>query len=301
MEVEVISRSGKDLGKFSITDKLTVKDFKKMFNQKHKQWSPERQKFTIKTPTGAALYEEEKTLVEYLKGDKVLVFRDLGTQLSWRFVYMVEYAGPLFICPALYCLPHLFYGEEAAKTITQKICFWLIMGHFLKRELESLFVHRFSNATMPLKNLFVNCTYYWILNGAFIGYFLFHPKYTDPNFSAATLGALLVVFLGSEFMNFLCHMVLRNLRPAGTKTRGIPKGCGFDLVSCANYFWEVISWASFAVLSACLPAYVFLLATIYILSNWASLRHRKYKKEFDGKEGKLLYPRSRKALFPFIF
>mmetsp|Transcript_32330 Transcript_32330/g.32055 ORF Transcript_32330/g.32055 Transcript_32330/m.32055 type:complete len:302 (-) Transcript_32330:42-947(-) len=301
MEVEVISRSGKDLGKFSITDKLTVKDFKKMFNQKHKQWSPERQKFTIRTPTGVALYDDEKTLAEYLKGDKVLVFRDLGTQLSWRFVYMVEYAGPLFICPALYYLPYIFYGEEAAKTITQKICFWLIMGHFLKRELESLLVHRFSNATMPLKNLFVNCTYYWILNGAFIGYFLFHPKYTDPNFSTAILGALLAVFLGSEFMNFLCHMVLRNLRPPGTKTRGIPKGCGFGLVSCANYFWEVISWASFAVLSSCLPAYVFLLATIYILSNWASLRHRKYIKEFDGKEGKLLYPRSRKALFPFIF
>mmetsp|Transcript_32331 Transcript_32331/g.32056 ORF Transcript_32331/g.32056 Transcript_32331/m.32056 type:complete len:302 (-) Transcript_32331:42-947(-) len=301
MEVEVISRSGKDLGKFSITDKLTVKDFKKMFNQKHKSFYPARQKFTVKSPTGPSVNDDDKLLVEYLQTDQLLVFRDLGTQLSWTFVYVVEYAGPLLICPALYYFPKLFYGTVAPKSLTQKTGFLLLMGHFLKRELESLFIHRFSSATMPLKNLFINCAYYWLLNGAFIGYFLFHPKYTDPNFSTAILGALLAVFLGSEFMNFLCHMVLRNLRPPGTKTRGIPKGCGFGLVSCANYFWEVISWASFAVLSSCLPAYVFLLATIYILSNWASLRHRKYIKEFDGKEGKLLYPRSRKALFPFIF
>ena len=30
-------------------------------------------------------------------------------------------------------------------------------------------------------------------------------------------------------------------------------------------------------------------------------RHKKYKKEFDGKEGRPLYPENRKALIPFIF
>lgn len=176
----------------------------------------------------------------------------------------------------------------------------MIIGHFLKRELESLFVHRFSNATMPLKNLFVNCAYYWLLNGAFIGYFLFHPKYTDPKWSPLTLAALISTFIGAEGLNFICHMILRNLRPAGTKSRGIPRGYGFNIVSCANYFWEVIAWASFAGLSKCVPAYIFLAATVYILSQWSLARHRRYIKEFDGKEGKPLYPRNRKALIPFL-
>lgn len=176
----------------------------------------------------------------------------------------------------------------------------MIMGHFIKRELESMFLHRFSSSTMPAKNLIVNCSYYWLLNGLFIGYFLFSPRYTDPELKSWLFKCLIGVFTGAEIMNFLCHLHLRNLRPSGTKTRGIPKGLGFNLVSCANYFWEVVAWAGFAGLTKCVPAYVFLGATVFILSKWSKDRHRRYIKEFNGKEGNPLYPKGRKALIPFI-
>lgn len=37
----------------------------------------------------------------------------------------------------------------------------LVLLHFIKREFETLFIHRFSNATMPIHRLPINCFHYW--------------------------------------------------------------------------------------------------------------------------------------------
>ena len=73
----------------------------------------------------------------------------------------------------LYALrPSFIYGANANdipynRVAAVGVVCWII--HFLKRELETLFVHKFSRPTMPLSNLFKNCAYYWIF-GAVIGY-----------------------------------------------------------------------------------------------------------------------------------
>ena len=56
-------------------------------------------------------------------------------------------------------------------------------------------------------------------------------------------------------MNFGCHCHLRSLRTSkkedgvGEQKRKIPHGWGYDFVSCANYFWEIVAWFSFAMLT----------------------------------------------------
>jgi very-long-chain enoyl-CoA reductase len=124
----------------------------------------------------------------------------------------------------------------------------MVVGHYLKRELETLFVHRFSNDTMPLFNLFKNCAHYWFIFGFINMYFFLHPDYTAPAWaSQRELTFIGIAFALFEFMNLMCHITLRNLRKPGSTDRGIPKGWGFDLVSCANYFWESLCWLAFAI------------------------------------------------------
>ena len=79
----------------------------------------------------------------------------------------------------------------------------MCIGHYLKREYETLFVHRFSNATMPFMNVFKNSTHYWILMGFCSNYFLLHPDYTPPAWCSDQMHyAFFAMFCFFEFMNF---------------------------------------------------------------------------------------------------
>lgn len=197
---------------------------------------------------------------------------------------------------------------------------WVI--HYAKRLLETIFVHRFSHGTMPLRNLFKNCSYYWLF-AMYVAYHINHPLYTAPDLSLSYLG--LAIFAVSELGNLSIHLALRNLRPAGTTVRKIPVATGnpltalFNFVSCPNYTYEFGSWIGFTMMTKCLPglliidrsyffaltkflhsnlisisAGLFALAGMYQMTMWALGKHRNYKKEFPN------YPRSRKAILPFV-
>ena len=51
----------------------------------------------------------------------------------------------------------------------------MVILHYLKRELETAFVHRFSSETMPFTNVFKNSFHYYGLFGFLTMYFFLHP------------------------------------------------------------------------------------------------------------------------------
>ncbi|GAW81126.1 3-oxo-5-alpha-steroid 4-dehydrogenase [Plasmodium gonderi] len=295
MKVILKKRNGKFIDCFDLSPSTTIDQFKEIYYKKY-HYYPERQKWNLDSAAGKTL--KSGTFNENgIKDSDILIFKDLGVQISWRLVYVIEYLGPIFIFPFFYfCDKYIYPQANKNKNIIQILSLWFLLFHFLKREFESMFVHRFSNATMPITRVPINCGHYWVLCGVNIGYYLFHPLYkphcieTKP----AIVYSIFIVLLILEFLNLKCHLILRNLRPRGTKNRGIPHGYGFSYISCANYFYESLIWIIFALIINTLTGYLFSIVATTQMAIWALKKHNNYKREFPN------YPKNRKAIFPFI-
>ena len=128
------------------------------------------------------------TLAESYQGemdDVTVSVRDLGPQVSYRGVFFWEYIGPLVIYLICYQYGPGLFGEDwkaengkpQSELDVMDVAVILWSFHYVKRLLETFFVHRFSHATMPQRNLIRNCGYYWGASLA-IGYFINHPGFT---------------------------------------------------------------------------------------------------------------------------
>lgn len=294
------TKTSKPLGTIdSLNPNSTIKDIKKGVQKLSKKLHQDRQSIRLDA-RGKTLKDEETLKSLGLKNGSIVYVKDLGPQIGWITVFLAEYAGPLFIYLWLYTRPWIFYGDYAGSSSPHTVVHiaaacWTF--HYAKRIMETLFVHRFSHATMPLTNLFKNCSYYWLFT-LYVAYHVNHPLYTSP--CVAQVYGGLAAFLISEFGNLSIHIALRNLRPPGTTVRRIPVSTSnpftvlFNLVSCPNYTYEFFSWVSFTVMTQCLPAGLFALAGMYQMTVWAIGKHRNYKKEFPN------YPKQRKAILPFL-
>jgi len=287
----------------NISGTSTIADVKKQVAKQKPSLYADRQSYRTE-PTGKSVKDSE-TLAS-LNVDKTgkIYFKDLGPQIGWSTVFMAEYAGPLFIYLLFYIRPSLIYGSNASSKpmhLAAHLGAACWSFHYAKRILETIFVHRFSHSTMPMFNLFKNCGYYWGFT-ALVSYFVNHPKYTPPSFGSFQIYLGLAIFLINELGNFSIHVLLRNLRPAGSKERKIPYPTAsnpltqlFHLVSCPNYTYEIGSWIGFSLMTQTLTAILFTLAGAAQMTIWAKQKHRAYKKEFQDK-----YPKQRKAIIPFF-
>lgn len=235
------------------------------------------------------LTNKEKSLGNYGVDDfSKIILKDFGTQVDWRLVYIVEYLGPLLIFPC-------FYFGLTKPNLAQKM--GLIMGifHFLKRILESIFVHKFSRETMPIKNLFINIFYYWVLFGVSCGYSLFNRNYSNSIFNNYGYVYFCLFYL-FEYMNFKCHMLQKKAKMESQGQYKILPGIyGFQYVSCANYFWEFLSWLVFSLFTNLPNFYIFTFCGLYVMTKWAKEKHSNFKMLFGND-----YPKERKAILPFL-
>lgn len=244
-------------------------------------------------PKKVSLNNTWKKILDYgvQPGDEISV-KDLGLQISWSLVYVIEYLGPLLIVLLFFILKGHFNQSHVVN-----LAFIMSTFHYLKRILETILVHKFSQDTLPISQLAKNCIYYWGLYGLFCGNYVF--LCTDECVGYNPLGNFryffAFLFFCAEIKNLKCHLIQRDLKDANRGEKGIPHGEGFELVSCANYFWEIVCWFCFSVFIWHWSLIVFTVAGAYVMTGWALKRHSNYKKIFGDR-----YPKNRKAIFPYI-
>jgi len=222
--------------------------------------------------------------------------KDLGPQMGYRTVYIIEYLGPLLII--LYYFINL-YKKKSSKKENIDTCqiFFFMMStfHYIKRILETIFVHSFSHDTMPLSNLFKNCIYYWGIYGLLCGYFLFNENY-KINRCKIIRYFFGMMFFNAEIKNLKCHLILKDMKKKLKGKKGIPPPKeGFELVTCANYWWEFVAWICFSIFSCHWSVILFTCCGFYQMRIWALKKHKTMKEAFGDR-----YPKERKAFIPFF-
>jgi very-long-chain enoyl-CoA reductase len=170
--------------------------------------------------------------------------------------------------------------------------------HFARRAGESAFIHRYSKPQVPLGDVITEYLYYWGF-AVWNALSLLSESYRGPALGWVVVGA--AVFVLAELGNAKAHRMLRDMRPAGTATRVIPRGFLFERVSSPHYLFEILTWVGFALATQTWASLAFLLLGSGILASWARARHLAYRKDFDGREGRASYPVERRALIPGVF
>ncbi|KAI4356021.1 hypothetical protein L6164_000075 [Bauhinia variegata] len=105
----------------------------------------------------------------------------------------------------------------------------------------------------------------------------------------------LAVFLAGMALNVWSDRELLRLKKQG-KGYVVPRGGLFELVSCPNYFGEIVEWFGWAVMTWSWVGLGFFLYTCANLVPRARANHHWYLDKF-GED----YPKNRKAVIPFLY
>jgi len=231
-------------------------------------------------------------------------------------VSFIAYLGSFLLFPLSLYLPlehsksllftHLPYAASSLTKAQNKenleiLILLLYLIHFLKRLIEVLKVHIYDTGCNVIE-FFGASIYYWGFT-VWIGLSC-NPTigFSGPPNNAFVIVGVLVMLIG-EVGNGISHVQLRFLKTRkANKDLVLPKGFLFDYVDCPHYFFEMMSWAGFFLVSWTLAGLCFFLVTVIVLFMRSNEKRVYYMKRYDGKEGKKFYnPTGRKRLIPFVW
>ncbi|KAL4629997.1 3-oxo-5-alpha-steroid 4-dehydrogenase 1 isoform X2 [Arapaima gigas] len=210
----------------------------------------------------------------------------VNVKLAWFVQELPAFVVPLFV---------VFWTSGAKLSqLPNQLLLLMYFCHYFQRSLIYPFLIRGGKST-PFASFaiaFVFCVYNGYLQGRYLSRYAEYPAdwVTRPMFISGS-----VLWLVGFLINVHSDHILRNLRKPGETGYKIPFGGLFEYVSGANFLGEIIEWAGFALASQSVHSAAFAFFTLVVLSSRAVAHHRWYLEKFED------YPKSRKALIPFLF
>ncbi|XP_068928393.1 3-oxo-5-alpha-steroid 4-dehydrogenase 2 [Petaurus breviceps papuanus] len=221
-------------------------------------------------------------------GKQIECLLPLSTQLPARVAWFLQEL-PSFVVPAalLAWQPHPLFGPPGTLLLS------LFCGHYFHRSFIYALLTR--GKPFPLHVHFYALTF-CTLNGFLQGYYLVYcAEYPDEWFTDVRFTSGILIFFLGMAINIHSDYLLRQLRKPGETSYKIPQGGLFTYISGANYFGEIVEWIGYAMATWSPPGMAFAFFSLCYLGKRAYHNHRFYLKKFQD------YPKSRKALIPFIF
>lgn len=270
---------------FDISESTSCDALIKLVHDKTKLNTQRIRIFYYDENSGKKLYIENSNYIRDIKSTKFFV-KDLGPQIGYRTVFILEYLGPFLMFPLMLFLLKV---KDISSNVYLKYAVIMWEFHYTKRILESIFVHKFSRSTMPMKNLYKNCAYYWTFALLITKTIISRSEHASEFSTLQKAG--IIIFCVSEMLNFYCHLKLRFLRPKNSTKHLLPKGFLFNHIVCPNYTSEICTWIGFSMYSLVIPAVLFLFAGATQMFIWAKEKKSKLVKEFpEAKKRALLIP-----------
>ena len=212
-----------------------------------------------------------------------------GPTMSTRRAWIIFESPAVVVFAAIY-----FAGDNALETVPL-IFFSIWQFHYIVRTLIFPFRIRETGKTIPVVIVAVAIIFN-VLNAYINARWISHLGQYDVSWLASPAFVIGVVgFFAGWAINQHSDLILFRLRPAGETHYKIPVGGLYRWVSCPNHLGEIIMWCGWAVATWSYAGTAMAFLTIANLAPRAAAIHRWYKAEFDD------YPKSRKAIIPFVY
>jgi protein-S-isoprenylcysteine O-methyltransferase Ste14 len=211
-----------------------------------------------------------------------------GPTMSTRSAWII------FESPAVVVFAAVYLAGDFAFTTTPLILLAMWQFHYVIRTF--IFPLRIRETGKRIPVLIIGLAVLFnVLNAYVNARWISHfGTYETSWFTSAPFLAGISVFAGGWLINQHSDRILINMRPPGDTAYRIPHGGMYRWVSCPNYLGEIVTWIGWAIATWSLAGTAFAVFTMANLLPRALAIHRWYKNEFDD------YPKSRKAIIPFI-